>query len=120
MLNHTLSFDPQPILKEAEERIKKEFKQATAAQIEAFFSEKQRWGDKGVEKVSGAGLLLIRDFLEKKFDDPKTLEKMQKYFDDNFDRIMEECMQKALQHKANAFVFQKAKDKEIPQQNEGG
>lgn len=58
---------------------------------------------------------MIRDFLEKKFDDPKTQNKMEEFFERNFDRIMEEAMQKALQHKANGFVFGKAAKAEIPQ-----
>lgn len=115
MTNFTVSFDPQQTIKNAEEQLVNEFKRTTVSQINAFFSELENYREGVLKKNTGAGLLMIRDFLEKKFDDPKTQEHMTKYFDANFDRIMEEAMQKALEHKAKAFVFNKAKESACPE-----
>lgn len=113
--NFTIRFSPEETLKEAESQMQKAFRQTCNHEINTFFSENERYIGRELQKNPGAGLLLIRDFLEKKFDNPKTLERMEAYFDNNFDRIMEEAMQKALQHKANGFVFGKAAKAEIPQ-----
>lgn len=115
-----LSIDTAPILKEVEAQMVASFKMVATREVRSFFDEQMSWGggpDKFV-RSTGAGLLLIREFLEKKFDDPATLQHMHNYFDNNFERIMEEAMQKAIQHKANAFVFQKTKDKKLPEGSE--
>jgi hypothetical protein len=107
-----INFAPQQILQEAENQLMKSMRYRTESEITAFFGETSSYSPGGtLQKTPGAGLLLIRDFLEKKFDDPKTQQRMEEFFEKNFDRIMEEAMQKALQHKANAFAFGKAKDK---------
>lgn len=111
MANFSVSFDPQPLLKDVEQRLIKDFRYTLDREITAFFSERIQHTSNGPVRIAEPGLLLIREALEKKFDDPKTQEKMAEYFEKNFERIMEECMQKALQHKANAFVFAKAKEK---------
>lgn len=114
-MNFGFKFNPAPIIKDAEEQMLKTFKHRTNAEIDAFFSENQTYHGRELVKNPGAGLLLIRDFLEKKFDDPKTQARMETYFENNFERLMDEAMQKALQHKANGFVFGKAAKAEIPQ-----
>lgn len=113
-----ISFDPSSIIKDAEKRMMNEFQQATEKQIRAFCSSDTVW--KGNERVEipGAGLLLIREFLEKKFDDPKTQERLGKFFEENFDRIMGEVMEKAIQHKVNAFVFARTKQEATPEKME--
>ena len=91
----TVNLAPQQILAEAEDNLKKTFRRNVDKQIDSFFH------------TSGAGSLLIHEWLEKKFDDPKTLEQMEKYFTANFDRIMEGAMQKAMEHQAKKFAFTK-------------
>ena len=113
--NFTIRFSPDQILQDAEAQMQKAFRSSCSNQIDAFFGEITRYEGSTPRKIPGAGLLMIRDFLEKKFDDPKTQNKMEEFFERNFDRIMEEAMQKALQHKANGFVFGKAAKAEIPQ-----
>ena len=111
----TIRFDPEQILQDAEAQMQKTFRYACVNQIDAFFGEITRYECNVLKKIPGAGFLMIRDFLEKKFDDPKTQAKMEEFFERNFDRIMEEAMQKALQHKANGFVFGKAAKAKIHQ-----
>ena len=111
----TIRFAPEQILQDAEAQMQKAFRSSCSNQIDAFFGEITRYECNTLKKIPGAGLLMIRDFLKKKFDDPKTQERMEAYFNNNFERIMEEAMQKALQHKANGFVFGKAAKAEIPQ-----
>lgn len=110
-MDFNFKFDTQALIKDAEEQILKAFKNATDREIKGFFSENEYYREGKLITISGAGLLLIREFLQKKFDDPNTQDRMEKFFEANFDRLMEEAMQKAIQHKANAFVFAKVKEK---------
>lgn len=114
----TINFDPAQTMKEAEARLAKEFENTIKNEISAFCDETSRYNGNKIVKTPGAGLLLIRDFLEKKFDDPKTQEMMQKFFDDNFERIMAETLEKAIQHKVNAHMFGAVKKSATPESME--
>ena len=112
-MNFSINFAPKQILQDAEKSLHDSFKSTMRRQIEMFLSSGKEYPN-GYNKppviIKGAGLLMIEDFLEKKFDDPKTFEQMEKFYNDNFESIMGEAMAKALQHRANAFAFHKAKD----------
>lgn len=111
----TINFDPTQVMKEAETRLAKEFENTIKNEISAFCDETSQWNGNKLNKTPGAGLLLIRDFLEKKFDDPKTQEMMQKFFDDNYDRIMNDTLEKAIQHRVNAHTFAAVKKTATPE-----
>lgn len=103
-----ITFDPSHELKDAEESLKKKFVSTIRNQVDNFFEERQiHVGNGKLEKITGPGGLLINDWLEKKFDDPATIAKMETYFTENFDRILEGALQKALEHKAKKFAFNK-------------
>lgn len=110
-MNFSLEFDPSDILESAKSQMSNAFKNSTSREIESFFNSKTTYPNglngKAV-KVEGPGLLLINEFLEKKFDDPATQAWMESYFNKNFERIMEESMRKALEHRAKGFAFNKA------------
>lgn len=109
-----INFDPTQVLKEAEAKLAKEFENTIKNEISAFCDERSRYVGNEIVKTPGAGLLLIRDFLEKKFDDPKTQEMMQKFFEANFERIMTETLEKAIQHRVNAHTFAEVKKTATP------
>lgn len=106
----SINFAPEQIMAHFENELKKNFETACRYEIRKFCEDNRELHNGKITNVPGAGLLLIRDFLEKKFDDPKTQEWMEKFYNDNFDRIMGQAMEKALLHRANAFAFHKAKD----------
>lgn len=106
-----VNFDPSQVLKQAEANLHQTFRQAIDAEIRHFCNENKHHTPSGLKVMTGAGLLLIREWLEKKFDDPELQNRMDTYFNANFDRIMEAAMQTALEHKAKAFVFSKAATK---------
>lgn len=111
-----IHFTPDQLLAEAEARIKDTFRATALAQISAHFGEhtehdrNQPLGSQKPRKIAGAGLLQIREFLEKKFDDPATHAWMERFFETNFESIMSAAMQKACEHKANGVVFGKVKE----------
>lgn len=105
----TINFDPHQYVKEVEEKLHKTFLGAIESQVEWFFVDKKvHQGNGKLEHVTGPGALLIDEWMGQKFADPKTIEKMNKYFEDNFERILEESIQKALEQKAKKFAFAKA------------
>jgi superfamily II DNA or RNA helicase len=114
-INLNIGFDAADLQKQFEEELLQEFKRTAAQQIGRFFRTDRQYvpsaGGKALVTTKGAGVLLIEEFLQKKWDDPNTQERMQRYFDNNFDRIMEESMQKAIQHKTNAMAFAKTKER---------
>lgn len=97
-MNFSINFAPEQILETFENELKKNFCTKLEKEANAFLEE------------GGAGLLLIREFLEKKFDDPKTVEAMDKFWEHNFERILEAAMEKALTHKLNDAAFHKAEE----------
>jgi hypothetical protein len=58
--------------------------------------------------VKGDGLKEIEELIANRFLEPQSQQAVAAYFEDNWKRVFEECMTKALQHKANAIVFAKA------------
>lgn len=102
-----INFAPEQFLAEAENLLKKQFHQTIAHSVTNFFIDKKVHTSKGLERFTGPGALLVNDWLEKKFDDPKTQERMEKFFEDNFDNILREAMRAALKHQAKKFAFSK-------------
>lgn len=110
--NFQIAFTPEKILDDVERELAMAFRRNAMAQIEFFVGERRVHTGNGVEVIPGAGRLLIQDWLEKKFDDPATIEMMEKFFNENFERLMTAAIEKAVQHKANGMVFGKMKKKD--------
>lgn len=56
-------------------------------------------------KTPGPGYEIIKDAIETKLLNKETFTIVEKYIDDNWERILNEATEKALQHKANAIAF---------------
>lgn len=64
------------------------------------------------QRQPGPGTQQIEDFIVGRFIDDEGMNRyMEKFFNENFDRILEECMTAAIQHQCNRFAFQKANEK---------
>ncbi|BAW19178.1 hypothetical protein [Ralstonia phage RP31] len=101
-----ISFAPQDMMAKAERAMRDAFDQTCQAQIKAFFGETV--AETGGEKVVGAGLQTIRDFLEDKFNSLQMQAYMDKFFEENFESMLREAMRKAADHKARGVAFKKA------------
>ena len=111
--------DVEEISKEITERAKALFKNeytvAVTSQIRKYFSVERFPDPKDRSKlihVKGPGIEMIDDWLVEKFiKDSENQARLQKYFDEHFDRIFEECMEKAIQHRCNALAFKRTAEK---------
>jgi hypothetical protein len=107
-----LSLDEQSLNRELSERIQT----ATRNQIRKFFDENKTYtrnpstGIYGCHIEKGDGLKQIEDFITEKFCSYEFRQRAEKFANENWERIFEECLTKALQHKANAIAFANAKD----------
>lgn len=100
--------------KELEKYALATFKQTARNSIQEHFQNSVRYSPDipgKTIKLEGPGTLEINETLAKFFDDPKTLQRMDKFFNENFDRIMEETMTKALQHHCNRLIFSRTRNK---------
>lgn len=106
-----LSFDASHLQKELQMRIENEAKHTLISQINNLFG--QRIGldkDNNTIVVYGDGYKEIDNLIADRFLDDKFKQEMNTLFEENWKRIFEECMTKALQHKANAIAFAKTKE----------
>ena len=111
--------DVEEISKEITERAKALFKNeymvAVTSQIRKYFSVERFPDPKDRSKlihIKGPGIEMIDDWLAEKFiKDSETQTRLQKYFDEHFDRIFSECVEKAIQHRCNATVFKLTAEK---------
>lgn len=111
--------DVEEISKEITERAKALFKNeymvAVTSQIRKYFSVERFPDPKDRSKlihIKGPGIETIDDWLVEKFiKDSETQARLQKYFDEHFDRIFSECMEKAIQHRCNATAFKLTAEK---------
>ena len=91
------------------ERIKAEFTtlahRTASDMVTKHFSKYNIRTQGGVKKVTGPGYLEIEDMLDKLFGSEKMKEKMQKFFDENYDRIFAETMEEAMKHGIRKEIF---------------
>lgn len=100
-VNMSITIDEASIRKELENKVKALIQD----KINNFFGASSVWViNSGRTLVKGEGLLAIEEKVINEWVSVGFQAKMQKYFDDNFERVMEEAMRVALQHKANKFV----------------
>ena len=59
------------------------------------------------QTTKGDGLKQIEETIASKFLDEKFQGHINAYFDANWERIFNDCMERALQHKANGIAFNK-------------
>ena len=94
------------------ERIKAEFTtlahRAASDMVTKHFSKYNMHTQGGVIKMTGPGYLEIEAMLDKLFGSEKMKEKMQKFFDENYDRIFAETMEEAMKHGIRKEIFDDA------------
>lgn len=95
--------------KQIQEAFENKFKSAALSEIQWFFGTKTEITTSGIKLNKNPGLKEIEDIITKKFCDPKFVADAEKFIEDNWRSIFEQCLTKALQHKANAMSFSKAK-----------
>lgn len=110
------NIDSSSIEKELQENLTTQMRNAIRNNTNNFFTQiNVGYYDKEQykyinNKLRGDGLKTIDEMIANKFLDPKFQESMNKFFDHNWERIFEECMMRALQHKANGVAFNKLHD----------
>lgn len=86
------------VKEKAEALFKTEFADTTTSEIRKYFRIVRCQDPKDRNKIitiKGPGVEMIEDWLVEKFiKDSENQTRMQKYFDENFDRIFNECMEK--------------------------
>lgn len=89
------------------------FKEASLKNIKKHFGATSYYSQTQKKNVTveGPGTLQINKTLEEFFDDPKTTAQMDKFFNENFERIMEQTMTNALQHNCNRLMFSRVRNK---------
>lgn len=75
------------------------------------FSNKRYISDGKVHDDKGDGLKEIEEMVENRFLDAEFRQRVDRFFEDNWVRIFEDCMTKAIQHRCNAIAFAKVKEK---------
>ena len=99
----------------AEALFKTEFAVTATSEIRKYFGIVRCQDPKDRNKIitiKGPGVEMIEDWLAEKFiEDSESYERLKKCFDENFDRIFNECMEKAIQHHCNAIAFKLTAEK---------
>lgn len=103
------------VKEKAEALFKTEFTVTATSEIRKYFDIARCQDPKDRNKIvtiKGPGVEMIDDWLAEKFvEDGETYARLKKYFDENFDRIFNECMEKAIQHRCNAIAFKLTAEK---------
>lgn len=106
----TLPLDMGKIKREAEIRLESVARAAALSAAERYFNKTfnpltDAWG-------TGPGTLELEKFLDDKFGSPEFQAQMEKFFNENFNKIFQYCMTKAIQHYCNKKAFEMMKEKE--------
>ena len=113
----TLNFEEiaSSVKEKAEAVFKTEFTVTATSEIRKYFGIARCQDPKDRNKIvtiKGPGVEMIDDWLAEKFvEDGETYARLKKYFDENFERIFNECMEKAIQHRCNAIAFKLTAEK---------
>lgn len=103
------------IKEKAEALFKTEFAVTATSEIRKYFGIVRCQDPKDRNKIitiKGPGVEMIEDWLAEKFiEDSESYERLKKCFDENFDRIFNECMEKAIQHYCNKAAFRLTAEK---------
>lgn len=115
-MNFNIKFDPTPQIKKCETQMIDQFEKAAISNIIMFFNNNKKHcfnpGTQKIEEISekGIGFQQIETLITEKFLSEKFQKEMSDFFDDNWKRIYEQCLTRALQHKANGVAFNKLHD----------
>ena len=97
------------IKEKAEALFKTEFAVTATSEIRKYFGIVRCQDPKDRNKIitiKGPGVEMIEDWLAEKFiEDSESYERLKKCFDENFDRIFNECIEKAIQRHCNKAAF---------------
>lgn len=64
----------------------------------------------GFQRLKGPGYSIIQNYIEDKILGEGSKQIINDYIDANWERILQEATEKALQHKANGIAFQRIKE----------
>jgi len=115
-MDFKIEFDPKPHVDAAKSQIDVICKSTITNRIKDFFAEKfdRFWNQKTenfeYKKEKGLGLQQIDEAIANRFMDPRFQAHLDKFFDENWEKIYKECMTRALQHKANGVAFNRTHD----------
>ncbi len=113
----TLNFEEiaSSVKEKAEALFKTEFAVTATSEIRKYFSISRSQDPRDRNKIitiKGPGVEMIEGWLTEKFiKDSENYLRLEKYFDENFDRIFDECMERAIQHHCNAIAFKRTAEK---------
>lgn len=103
------------VKEKAEVLFKTEFADTTTSEIRKYFGIVRCQDPRDRNKIitiKGPGVEMIEDWLAEKFiEDSESYERLKKCFDENFDRIFNECMEKAIQRRCNKAAFRLTAEK---------
>lgn len=105
-MNLNISLNTADYEKRFNEQLAAAFESTVKSAISEFFIERKSYKDH-VKPYKGPGLLEIEEIITKKFCSDQFQEKANKFFDDNWERIMLAAMEKAAEHKAKKIAFTK-------------
>jgi retron-type reverse transcriptase len=109
MSNFTLQINEAEIRKEAEKFLRDKIQQTLRNETDLMFREKNTWDSRSVD---GPARQMIQERLAIEFLSEKSKKIMDAYFEANWEKILQEAMEKAMrkaaEHKANQLAFSQA------------
>ena len=104
-----INVDLSSMSKRLEDQMKKEAENTAASKITHFFAIRKDFNHatRLFEITSGIGAKDIEEHISKKYLTADFQDQLDQFFEENWKRIFEEAMTKALQHKANGIAFNK-------------
>lgn len=109
-MDFKISIDSRAIEKQIDDDMKKRFALAAEKATRDIFSANRYIKEGKVIREVGAGLQEIEDRVIGKFSDPSFIKEIDAFFEENWKAIFEKAITKAIEHKANAIAFAKAKE----------
>ena len=109
-MQFNFDIDVKSFQEEAVKKLQEKMRAAVMTEVDNFFGQTSYYREGKIVRVNAPGRQEIVEIMEKKFIDDNFKKNAEKFFEDNWKRIFEECMTKAIQHKANAIAFAKTKE----------
>lgn len=112
----SFNINTDKITLEIEGELRKEFiarmKSTAMNAIEKHFEDRRvHTGVNEFTHIRGPGTIEIDDFIIKKYIDEAGMKAyMERFFNENYQRIMDECMTKAIAHHCNRLAFAKVQE----------
>lgn len=96
---------------EAKKLFRAEMQRSLFSKITKFFRGETTFNP--LRHIPGAGEEKIDEFITKKFCSESMDAEFERFFDENYQRIMEECMTRAIQHNFNRLAFARMRKEKI-------